>query len=249
MILLTLLCEILFLSTGNGIFLAIPTLFIANMMSLLRGIFLIFKLRWSQLLLVLTYCYLIVYNFAIIAFYYLTHSFNFDNLYDVNNDTNDNEENMCGSLLQCYFTLLSYGVRSGGGIGDVITMLTFKKNTSSYIARFFFDILFHIIIVLIMTNLIFGIIVDSFAAFRGSTDESENDKKNICYICQMTRDDAINKNIDFNKHRGDVHDMWNYVYFLTYLHINNSNNFKILETSVWDKLEESDTSWIPIMED
>ena len=48
---------------------------------------------------------------------------------------------------------------------------------------------------------------------------------------------------------GDVHDMWNYVYFLTYLHINNSNNFKILETSVWDKLEESDTSWIPIMED
>ena len=249
MILLTLLCEILFLSTGNGIFLAIPTLFIANMMSLLRGIFLIFKLRWSQLLLVLTYCYLIVYNFAIIAFYYLTHSFNFDRLYNVNDDTNDNEENMCGSLLQCYFTLLSYGVRSGGGIGDVITMLTFKKNTSSYIARFFFDILFHIIIVLIMTNLIFGIIVDSFAAFRGSTDDSENDKKNICYICQMTRDDAINKNIDFNKHRGDVHDMWNYVYFLTYLHINNSNNFKILETSVWDKLEESDTSWIPIMED
>ena len=249
MILLTLLCEIIFLITGNGIFLAIPTLFIANMMSLLRGIFLIFKLRWSQLLLVLTYCYLIVYNFAIIAFYYLTHSFHFNNLYDVKKDKNDNEESMCGSLLQCYMTLLSYGVRSGGGIGDVITMLTFKKNTSAYLARFFFDILFHIIIVLIMTNLIFGIIVDSFAAFRGATDESENDKKNICYICQMTRDDAINKNIDFNKHRGEVHDMWNYVYFLTYLHINNSNNFKMLETSVWDKLEESDSSWIPIMED
>ena len=249
MILLTLLCEIIFLITGNGICLAIPTLFIANMMSLLRGIFLIFKLRWSQLLLVLAYCYLIVYNFAIIAFYYLTHSFHFTNLYDVKKDKIGNEESMCGSLLQCYMTLLNYGVRSGGGIGDVITMLTFKKNTSAYFARFFFDILFHIIIVLIMTNLIFGIIVDSFAAFRGTTDESENDKKNICYICQMTRDDAINKNIDFNKHRGEVHDMWNYVYFLTYLHINNSNNFKMLETSVWDKLEESDTSWIPIMED
>ena len=248
MVLLTLLCEIIFLSTGNGIFLAIPTLFIANMMSLLRGIFLIFKLRWSQLLLVLTYCYLIVYNFAIIAFYYLTHSFKFYNLYNVNDDTSNNKESLCGSLLQCYFTLLSYGVRSGGGIGDVITMIAFKKNIPAYLERFFFDILFHIIIVLIMTNLIFGIIVDSFAAFRAATDESENDKKNICYICQMTRDDAINKNIDFNKHRGDVHDIWNYVYFLTYLHINNSNNFKMLETSVWDKLEESDTSWIPIMD-
>ena len=250
-ILLTLLFEIIFLITGNGILLAIPTLFIANMMSLLRGIFLIFKLRWSQLLLVLAYCYLIVYNFSIFGFYYLNHSFYFDQLYNVDNDEMDESrtENLCGSLLQCYFTLLSYGVRSGGGIGDVLVKLSFKANVSAYLARFFFDILFHIIIVLIMTNLIFGIIVDSFGAFRGSTDESEKDKKNVCYICQLTRDDAINKNIDFDKHVREVHDMWNYVYFLTYLHINNSNNFKMLETSVWDKLEESDTSWIPIKED
>jgi len=250
-ILLTLLFEIIFLITGNGILLAIPTLFIANLISLLRGIFLIFKLRWSQLLLVLAYCYLIVYNFSIFGFYYLNHSFYFDELYNVDKDEMDEsrEENLCGSLLQCYFTLLNYGVRSGGGIGDVLVKLSFKANVSAYLARFFFDILFHIIIILIMTNLIFGIIVDSFGAFRGSTDESEKDKKNVCYICQLTRDDAINKNIDFDKHVREVHDMWNYVYFLTYLHINNSNNFKMLETSVWDKLEESDTSWIPIKED
>ena len=250
-ILLTLLCEIIYLVTGNGIFLAIPTLFIANLMSLLRGIFLIFKLRWSQLLLVLTYSYLMVYNFSVFGFYYINHSFYFEELYDVTTDTIDDSktENMCGSLLQCYLTLLSYGVRSGGGIGDILTKLSFKANVSAYLARFFFDILFHIIIILIMTNLIFGIIVDSFAAFRGSTDDSDNDKKNVCFICQLTRDDAINKNIDFNKHIKEVHDMWNYVYFLTYLHINNSNNFKMLETSVWDKLEESDTSWIPIKEE
>ena len=258
-ILLTLLLEIIFLLTGNCILLAIPTLFIANMMSLLRGIFLIFKLRWSQLLLVLTYSYLIVYNFSIFGFYYLNQSFYFDDLLDItkeeqeqDQDENDNtkvRENLCGSLLQCYFTLLNYGVRSGGGIGDVLTMLSFKANISAYLGRFFFDILFHIIVVLIMTNLIFGIIVDSFANFRGSTDDSENDKNNVCFICQLTRDDAINKNIDFDKHVREVHDMWNYVYFLTYLHINNSNNFKMLETSVWDRLEESDTSWIPIKEE
>ena len=37
-----------------------------------------------------------------------------------------------------------------------------------------------------MTNLIFGIIVDSFAAFRGATDESENDKKK--YLLYMSDD-------------------------------------------------------------
>ena len=251
-ILLTLLLEIIFLSTGNAILLAIPTLFIANMISLLRGIFLIFKLRWSQLLLVLTYCYLIVYNFSIFAFYYIDESFIFTELLDIGIKEEKRDvitENFCGNLLTCYLSLLSYGVRSGGGIGDVLPKLSFKVNVSAYLERLFFDILFHIIIVLIMTNLMFGIIVDSFAAFRGSTDDSEKDKNNVCYICQLTRDDAINKNIDFNKHVKEVHDMWDYVYFLTFLHINNSNNFKMLETSVWDKLEESDTSWIPIKEE
>ena len=251
-ILLTLLFEIIFLSTGNAILLAIPTLFIANMISLLRGIFLIFKLRWSQLLLVLTYCYLIVYNFSIFAFYYIDESFIFTELLDIGIKEEKRDvitENFCGNLLTCYLSLLSYGVRSGGGIGDVLPKLSFKVNVSAYLERLFFDILFHIIIILIMTNLMFGIIVDSFAAFRGSTDDSEKDKNNVCYICQLTRDDAINKNIDFNKHVKEVHDMWDYVYFLTFLHINNSNNFKMLETSVWDKLEESDTSWIPIKEE
>ena len=65
----------------------------------------------------------------------------------------------------------------------------------------------------------------------------------------MSRDDAINKNIDFDLHRETVHNYWNYIYFLTYLHINNENNFKMLESSVWDKLLYMDTSWIPIMED
>ena len=156
---------------------------------------------------------------------------------------------MCGSILQCYLTLLSYGGRSGGGIGDIIIKLAYNPSSGAYVARFFFDIFFHIIVVLIMTNLIFGIVVDSFAAFRNKTDEISADKNNVCFICQMTRDDAINKNIDFDLHRETVHNYWNYVYFLTYLHINNENNFKMLESSVWDKLLDMDTSWIPLMED
>ncbi len=62
----------------------------------------------------------------------------------------------------------------------------------------------------------------------------------------MARDDGINENIDFNLHIDDVNDMQNYVCFLEYLHINNSNNFKIFETSVWDNLEESNASWVLI---
>jgi hypothetical protein len=42
--------------------------------------------------------------------------------------------------------------------------------------------------------------------------------------------------------------MWNYVSFMTYLHINNYKNFKSLETFVWEKIPKSDTSWLPIGE-
>ena len=249
MILATLICVIVYLCTGSSIALAIPILFLANMNELLYGIILTVKLRWSQLLVVLTYSYLIVYLFAILAFYYFTESFNFDDVYDVENDRIIPEgELMCSSVVQCYLTLLNYGVRSGGGIADVIIKLAYNPSVGSYVARFFFDILFHIIIILIMTNLIFGIIVDSFADLRNKNNELIYDKSNVCFICQMTRDSAMNKNIDFDMHRATVHNLWNYVYFLTYLHINNQNNFKMLETAVWNKIHKMDTSWIPTSE-
>ncbi len=43
--------------------------------------------------------------------------------------------------------------------------------------------------------------------------------------------------------------MWNYLYFLTYLHINDPNNLNSIENYVWEKLEEQDISWIPIKND
>ena len=74
--------------------------------------------------------------------------------------------------------------------------------------------------------------------------------KKICVLfvkCQeiMSR---TNKNIDFDNHRNTVHNSINYVYFLTYLHINNQNNFKMLESAVWNKIHKMDTSWIPTNE-
>jgi hypothetical protein len=64
----------------------------------------------------------------------------------------------------------------------------------------------------------------------------------------MSRSSALNKNINFDLHINTIHCMWNYVSFMTYLHINNYKNFKSLETFVWEKIPKSDTSWLPIGE-
>ena len=92
-------------------------------------------------------------------------------------------------------------------------------------------------------------IIDTFGELRDANLENEYDRKNICFICQISNDDCLRKNIDFNKHVSEVHNVWNYVYFLAYLHLNNPNNFNRVENSVWEKLEIQDYGWIPIFTD
>ena len=40
--------------------------------------------------------------------------------------------------------------------------------------------------------------------------------------------------------------LWNYVYFLIYLHLYNPNDFSRIEGFVWDKLPEKKYTWFPI---
>ena len=58
------------------------------------------------------------------------------------------EENVCSSLLECTFTYLNHGLRSGGGIGDILPEISF--NNKMYWFRFFNDFIFFIIISLIV---------------------------------------------------------------------------------------------------
>jgi hypothetical protein len=144
--------------------------------------------------------------------------------------------------------LIDYGVRSGGGIGDMIPKVSPKYSFSYFIGRFFYNMAFFILIVLIQGNIFLGIIVDTFAALRDKNAAIAEDKKNVCFICQMDRNQSLNKNIDFDRHTKHDHNMWNYVYFLAYLHINNPNDFNGLQNYVWKKLNYKDISWVPLAE-
>ena len=106
--------------------------------------------------------------------------------------------------------------------------------------------LFHLFIVLILLNVFLGIIVDAFAELRNMNWKKEKDMKNICFICQLSRDDCISRNIDFENHVKKTHYLWNYVYFMTSLHLRNVLDFNRIEKYVWDKLGNQDFSWLPL---
>ena len=202
-------------------------------------------MKFSNMITVLLFTYLIVYLFMWVTYFYMADLFSFDDILERSSEETISES-FCYSSLQCYLFILNQGVRAGGGIGDIIAKVSYQSDVGFFLLRFIYDVLFFIIVILVLGNVFLGIIVDTFEELRDENSLKENDKNNICFICQLSRDACLTRNIDFNKHVTNEHFIWNYVYFLTYLHISNPNDFNRLENSVWSKLEEQDFGWLPI---
>ena len=57
--------------------------------------------------------------------------------------------------------------------------------------KFAFDCTFHIVVIIIMINILFGIIIDTFAQLRDEKQTKDDDKRNVCYICNIDRNTVI----------------------------------------------------------
>ena len=76
-------------------------------------------------------------------------------------------DSICMSLLHCFLSTFNYGLRTGGGIGEFLPAETAAEyNTLAYDIRFFFDVSFFLLVITILLNVIFGIIIDTFAELR-----------------------------------------------------------------------------------
>ena len=240
--------NIFFLIFGHPLILSIETLFIYGIFPELLNIFKSFIDKFSSLFSCLVFTYLIIYVYNYITIFYMRKSFDLGEVFHYDSETFINEP-YCYSSLQCFLVLINYGTRSGGGIGDVLPIISYRYDVNFFVGRFIYDMTFFILIIMIMGNVTFGLIVDTFSSLRDDTYKYEEDRKNKCFICQLTRDRCLLKDIDYEKHIKNEHNLWSYVDFLVYLHLYNPNDFNRIEGSVWDKLIERDYGWIPMAED
>ena len=248
MLVLSLILNIFYIATRNPLFLVFQALFIANIISTLFDIIYAIKLKWKNIVLLLLFDFLCVYIFMWFAFFFFPYFFVFDNV-RIPASQEDITEGFCFSSVQCYLFILSRGSLSNGGISNDLKKISYKKDVGHFIGRFFFDVLFFLLISLYIGKMFLSFIIDTFGELRNKNAENTNDKDNICFICQISRDECLMKNIDFDKHVKNVHNMWNYVYFLNYLYLNNPFNFNWIENSVWEKLQEQGINWLPLKED
>uniref|UniRef100_A0A8C4M250 Inositol 1,4,5-trisphosphate receptor n=1 Tax=Equus asinus asinus TaxID=83772 RepID=A0A8C4M250_EQUAS len=124
----------------------------------------------------------------------------------------DGIERTCDTLLMCIVTVLNQGLRNGGGVGDVLRRPS--KDEPLFAARVVYDLLFYFIVIIIVLNLIFGVIIDTFADLRSEKQKKEEILKTTCFICGLERDKFDNKTVSFEEHIKSEHNMWHYLYFL-----------------------------------
>lgn len=93
----------------------------------------------------------------------------------------DKKERACDSLLMCIVTTMNQGLRNGGGIGDILRAPS--SNEPLFVPRVIYDLLFFFIVIIIVLNLIFGVIIDTFADLRSEKQQKELILKNTCFVC------------------------------------------------------------------
>ncbi|CAM4581349.1 unnamed protein product [Leuciscus chuanchicus] len=157
----------------------------------------------------------------------------------------DGTERVCDTLLMCIITVLNHGLRNGGGIADVLRKLS--KEEPMFPARVVYDLLFFFIVIIIVLNLIFGVIIDTFADLRSEKQRKEEILKTTCFICGLERDKFDNKTVSFEEHIKSEHSMWHYLYFLVLVKVKDPTEYTGPESYVAQMIKEKNLDWFPRM--
>ncbi|XP_066920904.1 inositol 1,4,5-trisphosphate-gated calcium channel ITPR1-like isoform X2 [Clytia hemisphaerica] len=153
------------------------------------------------------------------------------------------QENACDSLLMCIVFTMNNGLRSGGGIGDVLRAPS--RGDRYFTARVIYDLLFFFIVIIIVLNLIFGVIIDTFADLRSEKQTKEEILKNSCFICGLKRADFDNRTVTFEQHINNEHNMWDYLYFIVLIKVKDPTEFTGPESYVAEMIKNNNLDWFP----
>ncbi|XP_038666908.1 inositol 1,4,5-trisphosphate receptor type 2-like isoform X1 [Scyliorhinus canicula] len=160
-------------------------------------------------------------------------------------DDDASSEQTCDTLLMCIVTVLNQGLRNGGGVGDVLRKPS--KDEPLFVTRVVYDLLFFFVVIIIVLNLIFGVIIDTFADLRSEKQKKEEILKTTCFICGLERDKFDNKTVSFEEHIKVEHNMWYYLYFIVLIKVKNPTEYTGPESYVAQMIRENNLDWFPRM--
>merc|ERR1711988_246780 len=121
---------------------------------------------------------------------------------------------------------------------------------STWFYRAIYDFIFFMLIIIVLLNIVFGIIIDTFSKLRAKRDEKIHNMVTTCFICGISRDQFDQEGTsDFTQHCAFEHNKWDYLFYLIHcqhLHKEEPDDMNAYELYVHKKFQEGDTSWMPL---
>jgi hypothetical protein len=248
--------------TTDHLFSCINLLAIARQVKEMVYVLQVVRNNFSQLIKTLMFALIIIYIFAVVAY---TSPM-------ISDDTQilDRKPNALGpkSLLLHALFYWDYGFREGpvftysfaqkdvnslemppdafGHGAESLGLPESKINFPEVFAGVGFDLLYHLLIVLVFSAVVSGIIIDSFAELRAKKEEVRDDIVNTCFVCNIEREDFEQLNLPFIQHIKHEHNLWDYVFFRMYLESKESVDYSGLESYCFAQIREQKISWFPI---
>jgi hypothetical protein len=181
----------------------------------------------------------------IIIYIYAFWGFNIDTGMYFDESIGDHGESQCQSLWHCFLTTVDLGLRSGGGIADALERSAYA-NKSNYYQMFLFGVSFFLVVIIVLLNIIFGIIIDTFAQLRDLKNFIEEDMRTKCFICNIDRYTFDRNSYGFEKHIKEDHNVWQYLYFMVHLQEKDSTEYNGTESYCAALIDTEDISWVPL---
>ena len=154
---------------------------------------------------------------------------------------NDDGSILCNSYLECFLYLFNNGMRQGG--------LNFEikiNSQSGFYGEFIYSWIFYFLIILIILNIVNGIIVDTFQEIRENNEAYNTEILNTCYICQLKSTDFEGKDISFEGHLLEVHNLFDYFFYLFKIHNTDPHDLNSVDFQVYNCIKNEKITFFPI---
>ena len=94
-------------------------------------------------------------------------------------------------------------------------------------------------------NIVFGIIIDTFAELSEDQHEIDHDKYDKCFICGGEKSNLQRMSINFKKHTTEDHSIWAYVDYIITLSYFDAQDVNAINSYVIEMITDKKISWFP----
>ena len=192
----------------------------------------------SQLFNTMILTLIIMFIYASISFTYFADHFS--------HESGDEWKNYCYNLRTCFVSILNNGLRAGGGIGEALGQPTLSD--SRFYLRTWLDISFMLLILIVLLNIVFGIIIDTFGDMRNERNAWKSYASNTCLICDLTKTEIDSEGEGYYRHINVSHSIEDYIYFMIYVKNKDLNDCDGIEQYVKRLSEDKNYSFMPNQE-